>query len=284
MKKFSIVTDGSVTFPSSFRWQGEVAIAHDHIGFGVDSYTPEVDLTAAQFYDMLRTRREHPTTSQPSLGDVRDAYEEAVRDGERDVLVITVDRTRSGTYSSMSTSAQSMQGNFVVVDSRSVSGGLGMIVMACVRARQEGRSFEETVELARSLASRVQLIVYIDTLEFLRRSGRVPAIRALLGSLLRVKPILKFAGGEPEILDRVRTRSRGAERVKELATAAVGAGARVRVFALHTNAPEEGREIGKWARENFHCLDYYEEEAGPVLATHVGPGVFGLGLIPEPAP
>ena len=280
MSKFAIVTDGSVSLPHGFTKEHQVAIARDHISFGLDSFTPGVDLADAQFYEFIRARREHPSTSQPSLGDIRDAYEEALRYA-KDVVVVTVDATRSGTFGTMSTAAQSMDGRFAVIDSRSVSGGLGLIVMACARARQHGVSFEETVAMAKKLAERVQLLAYIDTLEYLKRSGRVSAVRALLGSILSIRPILRFAGGEPEIVERVRTRSRGMQGLRDLAVAALGEGGRAQVYVLHTNAPDDAREIGQWARRTFHCVEYFEQDAGPVLATHVGPGVVALGLIKE---
>ncbi len=280
MSRFAIVTDGSVTLPPAFLKDQQVAIARDHISFGMDSYTPNVDLTDQQFYEIIRTRKEHPSTSQPSLGDIRDAYEEALRHS-RDVLVVTVDATRSGTHGTMSTAAQSLPGRFVVVDSRSVSGGLGLIVMACARARQNGASLEEAAALAKKLAERIRIIVCIDTLEFIGKSGRVPAVQLIVGSLLRIKPILRFAGGEPEIVDKVRTRSRGIARLKELVTAELGEGSLAQLYVLHTNAADDARAVGEWARRTFHCVEYFEQDAGPVLATHVGPGVVAVGFFKE---
>lgn len=278
--RFTIVTDGSVTLPPGFAREQQIAIAHDHIGFGMDSFTPNVDLPDERFYELIRTRKEHPTTSQPSLGDIRDAYEEALR-SSKEVLVITVDATRSGTFGTMSTAAQSMPGRFIVVDSKSVSGGLGLIVMAAARARQNGASLDEAAAMARKLADRIRLIAYIDTLEFLKKSGRVSAVRALLGSLLSIRPILRFAGGEPEIVDRVRTRSRGMQRLRELVAGELGEGSRAQVYVLHTNSAQDARDAGQWARRTFHCVEYFEQEAGSVLATHVGPGVVAMGVIKE---
>lgn len=278
--KFAIVTDGSVTLPSDFTRQHQVAIAHDHIGFGMDSFTPGVDLTDERFYELIRSRKEHPSTSQPSLGDIRAAFDEALRHS-KDVLVATVDQTRSGTFGTMSAAAQSLPGRFEIVDSRSVSGGLGLIVMAAARARQDGASFDEAVALARALAQKVQVIAYIDTLDYMKRGGRVSAVTAMVGSILSIRPVLRFAGGEPEILERVRTRSRGIERLREEVVRALKEGSRAQVFVLHTNAAADARQLGIWARRTFHCVEYFEQEAGPVLATHVGPGVVGIGLIAE---
>ena len=278
--RFAIVTDGSVTLPANFLKEQQLAIAHDHISFGMDSFTPNVDLADEKYYELIRTRKEHPSTSQPSLGDIRDAYEAALAYA-KDVLVITVDATRSGTFGTMSTAAQAMGGRFEMVDSRSVSGGLGLMVMAAARARQQGCSLDEAAASVRKMAQKINLIAYIDTLEFLKKSGRVSAVQALVGSILSVRPLLRFAGGEPVILDRIRTRSRGLARLREVVASDVGEGSRAQVFVLHTNSPADARELGAWARRTFHCVEYFEQEAGPVLATHVGPGVVALAFVKE---
>src|ERR671936_405140 len=280
MSRFAIVTDGSVTLPPTFLTSEQVAIAHDHISFGLESYTPGVDLTDAQFYELIRTRKLPPSTSQPSLGDIRDAYEHALRFA-KDILVITVDATRSGTHATMATAAHSMPGRFAVVDSHTVSGGMGLIVMSCARARRNGSSLDEAEAIARKHAERVRLLAYIDTLDFIKRSGRVPAIRLVIGSLLQIKPIIRFAGGEPEMIDRIRTRSRGLQRLRELILNEMPEGSRAQVYVLHTNSPEDAGALGEWARRTFHCIEYYEQDAGPVLATHVGPGVVALGFLKE---
>lgn len=278
--KFALVTDGAVTLPAEYVREHQIAIAHDHISFGMDSYTPLADLTDERFYELIRSRKDHPSTSQPSLGDIRSAFDEALRHS-KDVIAVTVDQTRSGTFGTMSTAAQSLPGRFEIVDSRSVSGGQGLIVMAIARARQDGASFEEAASLARSLAQRVRVLAYIDTLDYLKRSGRVSAVAGLVGSILSIRPLIKFAGGEPEVIEKLRTRSRGLERLRESVKETVKEGSRVQAFVLHTNAADDARQLGVWARRTYHCVEYFEQEAGAVLATHVGPGVVGIGLIPE---
>jgi DegV family protein with EDD domain len=280
MNRFAIVTDGSVTLPPAFVASEQVAVAHDHISFGMESFTPGVDLSDAQFYELIRSRKEHPSTSQPSLGDIRDAYEQALR-SSKEIFVITVDATRSGTNATMATAAHSMPGRFAVVDSHTVSGGMGLIVMSCARARRSGASLDEAEALARKYAERVRLLAYIDTLDFIKRSGRVPAIRVLIGSLLQIKPIIRFAGGEPQMIDRIRTRSRGLQRLRELILAELPEGSKAQVYVLHTNSPADASALGEWARRTFHCVEYYEQDAGPVLATHVGPGVVAMGFFRE---
>jgi DegV family protein with EDD domain len=285
VNRFAIVTDGTCTLPGSFFQENDVQLIPLHVIFGADDYVSGVTLSHQQFYEMLASRREHPTTSAPSLGDCHEVFERVLATGTRDVLVITMDGNpkRSATHSIVKSAAQAMTGNFVVVDSKSVSGGLGFIVSACARARREGRSFQETVDLAQRLSGQSVLLVYVDTLEFLRRGGRVPAAQALFGSLLHIKPILRFGEGDPEPVERVRTRSRGLQRVRELALAEVGAGKRARMCVLHTKSPDDARAMADWVQQTFHCSEFFREEAGPVLAVHVGPGVVAVGYLRDEA-
>jgi DegV family protein with EDD domain len=283
MNRFAIVTDGTCTLPNSFYEENEVSVIPLHVIFGNDDYISGVDLSHQRFYELLSTRKQHPTTSAPSLGECHEVFSRVLATGTRDVIAVTMDSSRSLTFSVVRNVAQSLNANISVIDSKSVSGGLGMVIAACVRARRDGRSFQDTVALAERLAGQPVLNVYVDTLEFLRRSGRVPTMRAFFGSLLQIRPILKFAGGDAEPVDRVRTRSRGIERVKELTLRELGAGARARVCVLHTKSPHDAQGLADWAQENFHCLDFFKEEAGPVLGAHVGPGVVAIGYLKEAA-
>ena len=283
MSRFAIVTDGTCTLPSSYYADHDIGLVPLHVNFGLDSYRSGVDLSHHQFYELLATRREHPTTSQPSLGEFRDAYERVLASGTREILVITIDAALSGTYSVARSAAQPVEGEIAVVDSRSTSGGLGLLVSACARARRDGLNFHETVALAERLAGKPELLVYVDTLEFLKRSGRVPAVRALFGALLQIKPILRFANGSVDNIDRVRTRSRGIARLRELVVDAVGEGGRARMCVLHTKSPQEAAELAEWVQRTFHCLEFWSEEAGPVLGAHVGPGVVAVGFLKEDA-
>lgn len=282
MNRFAIVTDGTCTLPASFYAEHGVGILPMHVNFGERDYTDGVDLTRDRFYELLVASRELPGTSAPSLGECRTVYEQALRDGVRDVLVLTLSGDLSATYSIAETAAQAMTpGNVVVVDSRTVAGGIGLIVSACVRARRVGHSFDETVALARRLAGRPQLYAYIDTLQYLQRSGRATRLQAIFGSLLQVKPLIQVRNGVVEPLDRARTRARGIARLKELTTQAIGEGNRVRLCVLHTNAADAAEELGEWAQRTFHCVEFFLGEAGPTLAARAGPGVLATCFLKD---
>jgi DegV family protein with EDD domain len=183
----------------------------------------------------------------------------------------------SVTHSVAKTAAQQVDGARIeVVDSRTTAGGITLIGTACARALRDGRSFDETVALARRLAGRVQILALIDTLEYLRRGGRVSGAQAAFGALLSIKPIVEVKDGDRVLIDKVRTRERGVERLKQLIEERVPPGTRIHACAMHTNHPERAHVLGEWVQQRFHCVEYWTAEAGPIIGTHTGPGVTGL--------
>src|SRR5258708_17898054 len=147
-----------------------------HVSFGAESYTADVDMTAEQFYEKIKDPKAKPTTSQPSIGECRDIYEAAQRDGYNDMLVLTVATEFSGTYSVASTTAAQIIGtNIGVVDSRSTASSIRLTATACAKARRDGKSLEQTATIARALAEQASLLALIHTLRFLPPSARIPS-------------------------------------------------------------------------------------------------------------
>ena len=274
---FAIVIDGTTVLPHPMRQELDLRTLPLHVSFGAESYTADVDLSAEQFYEKIKDPKAKPTTSQPSMGECREVYEQAVRDGYKDILVLSVATELSGTFSVATTTGQQIIGaNISVVDTRTTAGSIGLMATACARARRNGKSFADTVALAQRLGEQTQLLALIDTLAFLRRSGRISGAQAIFGSLLAVKPILEVGHGKAEAVDRARTRDGGMARLQELILARTPQGARIHASVLHAAAPDRARILGEWAAETFHCVEYWVDEAGPVLASHAGPGTVAL--------
>lgn len=280
---FGVLTDGTCTMPASALRALDVSVAPLHVQIGADWYTSggDGDLSHARFYELVADGTQHPTTSQPSPGEWLALFDAARARGQRDLLVITIASTMSGTHASATVAAGMSDPQVVVIDSGTNSGGQGLIVSAVARARSAGCSFEDAVALARRLAGKPRIFAYVDTLEYLRRSGRVPALQAMFGMLLRIKPIVQIFEGRTEPIGRARTRERALARLKELATGVVSGGARARIAVVHTNEPAIAAELASWARGAFDCAELFCEEAGPVLAAHVGPGVVAIAVMTE---
>ena len=235
---FAIVIDGTTVLPHSMRRELDMRTLPLHVSFGAESYTADVDLTAEQFYEKVKDPKAKPTTSQPSIGECRQILEEAQRDGYTDMLVLTVATEFSGTFSVASTTAPQILGaNIVVVDSRSTASSIGLIATACAKARREGKTLAQTVELAKRLADKTNLFALIDTLEFLKRSGRISGAAAAFGSLISLKVILDLRNGRADSVEKVRTRERGLEALKQLVESRQAPGSRIHAAILHANAP-----------------------------------------------
>jgi DegV family protein with EDD domain len=275
--RFAIVVDGTASFSPEVQREFDIRLLPLHVDIGSETFTANVDLTADEFYRRIAAPGVLTGTSQPNMGECRDVYDAIVAEGTRQLVVMTIATELSGTFSVASTTAQAMPGvSIEVIDTRSVAGGISLIATACARLRRGGGSFEQTVALARKLSGKVAIYAVADTLEYLKRSGRVSGAQALFGSMLKMKPILEVANGVVHPADRVRTRERAVQRMKELVEARVPEGARIHACTLHTNAPDRAREVADWVQERYHCVEHWIAEAGPVIGARAGPGVVGL--------
>jgi DegV family protein with EDD domain len=232
------------------------------------------------FYERLRRSEEGATTSQPSIGDFESIYEPLLSAGN-EVVSIHISSGISGTCEAARQARQKLidEGKggerIEVIDSRSGCGGQGLLAMIAARAAAAGASGAEAVQAAQRARETLKMWFAIDTLEYLRKGGRIGAAQALLGSALQIKPILTL---EEEItpIERVRTRRRAFERMVEFAheRKADGAGAWV---VQHIHDPDGARRLVDECRQVFGADPVFVSEIGPVIGAHIGPGLLGFG-------
>jgi DegV family protein with EDD domain len=237
-----------------------------------------------EFYEYLRTAPELPTTSQPSVGDFIEVYEPLLADG-RDIVSIHISAGISGTCDSARQAKEQLaeQGKggerIVVVDSESSAGGLGCIALAACAAAAGGGDVEAVAKRAECARDRLRLWFCVDTLEYLRRGGRIGAAQAWLGTALKIKPILTL-GREITPIERVRTSKRAFERMVEYLQSQHNEGCDAWVVQ-HIRAPEVADRLVERGRDMFGSEPLIVSEVGPVIGTHVGPGLIGVGGIPK---
>jgi len=276
-ERFAIVVDGTASLTPELQREFDIHVLPLHVDIGSESFTAGIDLSADEFYAKIAAPGVLTGTSTPSLGECREIYDAIVREGIRQLVVFVTATELSTTYSVAKTTAEQVPGARIeVIDTRSLAGAISLIATACARLRRDGGSFEEAVALAKKLAGKIPIYAVADTLEYLKRSGRVSGAQALFGSLLKMKPILEVANGVVHPADRVRTREKAVERMKELVAARVPEGARIHACTLHTNAPERARDVADWVQARYHCVEHWIAEAGPVIGARAGPGVVGL--------
>jgi fatty acid kinase fatty acid binding subunit len=233
------------------------------------------------YYERLRTATDMPTTSQPSIGDFLAVYEPLLDAGE-DIVSIHLAGGMSGTVRSAEQAREQLGARAErvhVIDSASACGGQGLVVLAAAAAARDGADGPAVAERARRARAELKMWFAIDTLEYLRRGGRIAGAQAWLGSALKIKPILTV---EAEItpVERVRTSRRAFERMVDLLRSRAEDGADA-YMVQHIQAPAEAAELANRATQIFGREPLVVSEIGPVIGTHVGPGLLGAGGIPR---
>jgi DegV family protein with EDD domain len=234
----------------------------------------------------LRNSESGATTSQPSIGDFVSVYEPLLEEGH-EIASVHLSAGISGTFEAAGQarerlSAEGKGGERIqLFDSRSACGGTGLSVAAAAAAAKAGADADAAVDRARQAREELKMWFAIDTLEYLRKGGRIGAAQAWLGSALQIKPILTL---EEEItpVERVRTRRRALERMVEYARSRHDQGADAWVVQ-HIHDPETARRLVDDCRQVFGCEPVFVSEVGPVLGAHAGPRMIGIGSVPREA-
>jgi fatty acid kinase fatty acid binding subunit len=231
------------------------------------------------YYQRLGTATDLPTTSQPSIGDFLAVYEPLLDEGN-EIVSIHLAGGMSGTVRSAEQAREHLgaRAELVhVVDSRSACGGQGLVVLAAAAAARSGANADAVARRAHDARSQLKLWFAIDTLEYLRRGGRIGGARAWIGSALKIKPILSL---EEEItpVERVRTRARSIERLRAYARQRHEHGFDAWVVQ-HIQDPEAAAALASDCREIFGGEPVFISEIGPVIGAHVGPGLLGVGSV-----
>jgi DegV family protein with EDD domain len=236
------------------------------------------------FYDAMRTAKELPTTSQPSPGDFLAVWEPLLRDGQ-DIVSVHISAGISGTYDSALQAKSRLvddgldEGRLAVVDSVSTAGGQAFVVLAAAACANGGGDVEAVAQRARDARESLKIWFCLDTLEYLRRGGRIGGAQAFLGSALKIKPILTFEE-EVKPVERVRTQGRAFERMVEYLESRRDDGADA-WCVQHIQWPEQAERIVERGRELFGTEPTFVSEVGAVLGAHAGPGMLGVGGIPS---
>jgi DegV family protein with EDD domain len=285
MSPVAVVTDSTSYLPQALVERHGIAVVPLYVVFGGDRTVPEVEITDyPAFFEELRTAEKLPTTSQPSVGDFTAVFEPLLADGG-EVVSVHISGGLSGTPEAARQAKDALTRDgkggerIEVVDSTTAAGGLGFMVLAAVKAASDGGSAAQVAAHVAEARKELRLWFAIDTLEFLKRGGRIGAASAWIGSTLRVKPILTVEN-EMTPVERVRTSTRMFERLLEYAHGCAESGADA-WSAQHINAPDQCGALVERCREIFGSEPTIVSEIGPVLSAHTGPGLLGMGAIPR---
>lgn len=282
VKKIAIVTDSTADIPSEVQKQLDIHVVPLFVIFGETSYRDGADITSKAFFEMLPKSQSHPRTSQPSPGDFSEVYERLLSTHD-EIFSLHISSGVSGTYQSAVLARDTLATpRITVLDSRSASLGLGLAVIAAAEARNAGKGLPEIVAAAKRVCEQQTLLISVDTLEYLRRNGRIGKASALLGTLLNVHPLLRFADGAVSPHAKIRGKmSKVLQCMVDAAGEFVPHGQQVEVAIVHGNCPERVEELKAMLASAYRVNGVLTNVISPVIGVHVGPGAIGLIVVPK---
>lgn len=271
-----IVTDSSCDIPPELIADLSIDVVPLTIRFGQEEFVDKVELSTGQFWDRLLSGEGLPETAAPSAGAFVETFERLAADGASGVLVMTLSSDLSATHQAAVIGAEKVGLDVKVLDSRSVSMGLGLQVIAAAEQAATGAGLEEITTAAIDRVDRVRLTAALDTIEFLKRGGRIGGASALVAGLLDIKPIITLRDGVIDGAGRVRTRSKAVESIVS-ACIEQGPSGKLSVFGGRTAGFEQ--IVQRISTETGHQV--IAAELGAVVGTHSGPGVLGMAHLSD---
>lgn len=286
MSHIALVTDSTASLPPEMAAGYGIVVVPLQVVIGANSYEEGVEGGATPETVAEALRGWTPvSTSRPTPAAMLDAYEKAAAAGASEILSIHLASELSGTYESAQLAARQAPVPVTTVDTRQLGMATGFAVLSAAEVLAAGGTVEEAAAVARTRTAATTSLFYVDTLEYLRRGGRIGAAAALLGSALAVKPLLKLEEGRVGMLEKVRTAGRALSRLEELAVAAAE-GREVDVAVAHLANPDRAGLLADNLRNrlsaNLDSRDVLVGEVGAVIGAHVGPGMVAVVVSPRP--
>ncbi len=275
---FRIVTDSTADLPPQFAHDLGISVVPLSVIFGDEVFREGIDISHDLFYDKLMRGKEMATTSAPSVGDFLEVYEPLLKE-TNEIASIHISSKLSATCENARQAAQILADHgarIEVIDSQVVSLGLTFVILAAARAAREDGDMENIKAAVQHTIQRLRIYFMVDTLEFLRRGGRIGRGRAFLGAVLRVKPLLSLRDGEVHPEERVRTKAHAIDRLFQIATSYPN----IREIAVgYSTNPQDAHDFKQRLQAVMPLVNILVTRVGPVIGAHAGPGVLGMGLL-----
>jgi DegV family protein with EDD domain len=271
-----IVTDSSCDLPDALVSELDIAVVPLKIRFGTEELVDRVDLSPAEFWARCSTSAELPSTAAPAPGAFEEVFRNAAAAGAEGVMCVVLSSKLSATGESAQAAARAVADvvPVKVVDSLSVSLGHGVMAVQGARRAAEGASLDEIVAMAEDMARRTKIFATLDTLEYLKRGGRIGAAQALLGSILSIKPCIEVVDGKVEPGPKQRTRSRSLQWLADRVGAQQGV---ENLAVLHGDAPDVETLVGLLS-PHFPRQQIVIGQLGAVVGAHTGPRTIGVAF------
>lgn len=276
-----IVTDSTCEAPAAVLAHPQVTVIPLTVIFGHEELRDGVEITREQFWARLPTSEKLPTTSQASPAQFEAPFRK-ITDAGDEVVAVVISARLSQTYNSALIARDSLEGRPIdIVDSRSTSVGLGLMVQEAAALAEAGASRAAIVARMEQMREVVRITFVLETLEYLEKGGRIGKAQAFVGTLLKFKPLLGIVNGEVVPLTRVRSRAKALDAMQQLLLAQVAErGQQVRLGVTHAQAVAEAQQVGEKLAAQFGAPSPFLADLGPVLGVHVGPGTIGVAVYP----
>lgn len=271
-----IVTDSTCDLPHEVVQQYRITVIPLYINIGPQGYLDGVEMSRVEFYSRLPEFNPHPTTGTPGQEAFRSAYDQLAAEGATEILSIHISHSLSATVDvARLAAAETTSARVTVLDSSQLSLGTGFLVETAAHMAEAGSSMEAILPVLQAQMARSHVFAALDTLEFLRRSGRMNHIMFGIGSLLNLKPLLKMHAGKPTS-ERVRTRERANQRLLALLREKLPL---ERVAIVHTHSPDRVAEIKRLVQHLLPAGEVSDVDITPVIGAHIGPGAVGFACV-----
>ncbi len=285
MKKVTIVTDTTACVPQEYVAELGIEVVPVQLIIEEKTYRDGKDISAAEFYAVLRNSKTMPTTSSSSPAPYLDAFCHASRQSQ-DILCLTEPAKFSAMYSSAQVAKETALATFKdisidVMECTTAAAGQGLVVLAAAKAAALGKPLAEVKKISEDIMSRVNLYATLDTLQYLARSGRVPQAAALVNSILNIKPIFTLNHADAHTVALPRTMQSAMDRMLKLMSSAVAGGQKLHVAVMHADAMEQAVIFKDRITSRFDCQEIYITEFTPVMGVHTGPGLIGAAFYGE---
>jgi DegV family protein with EDD domain len=276
MRRVKIVTDSAADIPDDLVQELEIGVIYDYVNFGEESLQDKIGISRDKFYARLIADRVVPTTSTPSTGEFMQLYRD-VGAPDADVISLHPPSGLSGLCNAARLAAQEFpEGRVTVVDTEQLSMGMGWQVIAAARMAQAGAPVAEILAHLAELRPRVHVFAALDTVEYLRRSGRVSWAQAIVSTLLNIKPMIEVRGGQVLPLERVRTKRRSLSRLVELTR---NLGKLESLAVLYTHRPDGTDELRQRLAQQCTGDQVLTVNVTPIIGVHTGPNGLGVAVV-----
>jgi len=276
--KMAILTDSSSYIPESVTKGLDIAVMPLWLIWGEDHLQDGIDIQPEAFYQRLKQSSTLPTSSQPSVKEFELFYRQVAEKADQIVSVLVSSKI-SGTIASAQAAAKELGDKDIrIVDSLNCSMGLGFAVLAAARAASAGKPVDEVVAAAQDVSDKVHFLFVVDTLEYLHKGGRISGGKRLMGTALKIKPILQFEEGEIRPLSQARTKKKAIAKVLEIIEERLDGKNMVEVAVVDVDSAAEGDSVADQVKECFGMDFVHRAVVSPVVGTHVGPGTIGIAF------